>query len=92
MKASKFEKGDKVILLDFSNETSSANREYNHFWVEPMTKFIGSIFTIKQVNMENGSNNLFWYKMDVDKNFANWGFNEHWLQELKPLDDKLFEI
>ena len=57
-----------------------------------MNEYIGRIFTIKQVNMENGSNNLFWYKMDVDKKFSNWGYNEHWLQELEPLEDELFEI
>ena len=90
----KFEVGDKVILLDKSKETVETHREYNHFWVESMNKYIGSIFTIKSIHPENSTPGNFWYyleKKDI-RQVEGWGFNEHWLAAPKPLDDNLFEI
>jgi hypothetical protein len=90
----KFESGDKVLLLDFSNEIHLANREYNHFWVPKMDKFIGRIFTIKTVHRGGKIDTYFWYHLKENGivELKNWGFNEHWLGPLKPLEDELFEI
>ena len=73
---SKFEAGDRVVLLDFRHHTQQ-NSPYSYFWVKPMNKLIGTELIVEH------SGDLW-----VSLYGVNWGFPKEWLKIIK---DK-FEI